>query len=165
MQNSTVRQGKPLKLQKLAHNLCRVSLVFQHCLRGFWWFLLTLGKVTLFLLSLLLSVALVVIPLWYLSTTYPRFYGYLVLGLLGLGILLPLSLRMYRTWKHASKEELVRQLGARARRVGFILMEVFLFLGAFRFYKEGSVWIAIGIAFVFLLALGFSFYRFHETQG
>lgn len=161
MQNTIVKQEKLLKLQN--QNL-RLYRLFRNCLLGYRWFFSTLGKAALFLISLLFIVSLVIIPLWYLSTTYPAFYGSLVVGILGFSILAPIFLRVLRTLKYTSKEELELQLKTRVRRTGFILLEVLLFLGAFRSYQEGNLAIAIGVSSVFLLALGLVFYRCHEKQ-
>jgi len=159
MQNFTAKQEKTLKPQK--RNL-RLHRLFRDCLLGYGWFLTLLGKVLLFLLALLLSVSLIVIPLWYLSTSYPTFYGYFVAGLLGVSILIPFFLRLFKAFKNSSKQELQQRIGTKMRRTAFLLMELFLLLGAFRFYQEGNLAVAIGFSTVFLFGLGVGFHRYHE---
>lgn len=105
-----------------------------------------------------------VIPLWYISTTYPTFYGILVGGMVGGSILLTLCLRILRVFKNTSKGELQQVLWSKVRKTGFALMEVFLLFGAFRSYQEGHEEIGIGLSFLFLFALGLGFYRYHEKQ-
>jgi len=138
--------------------------LFRDCLLGYGWFLTFLGKVLLFLFSLLFSISLIVIPLWYLSTSYPTFYGYLVAGILGVSILIPFFLRLFKAFKSFSKEELHQRIGTRMRSTAYFLMELFLLLGAFRFYQEGNLALAIGFSAVFLFGLGVGFHRYHEKE-
>jgi hypothetical protein len=156
-----VKQEKPLKLRKQSH---RFFSLFHNCILGYRWFFSTLGKVALFLMILLFALGLIVIPLWYLSTTYPSFYGILVITMLGTSILMPLSLRILRVFKNTSRGELSQELWRRVRKTGFVVMEVLLLLGAFRSYQTGYGEIAIGIFLLFLFTLGLGFYRYHEKQ-
>jgi hypothetical protein len=156
-----VRQEKPLKPRKQSH---RLFTLFRNCLLGYRWFFSTLGKVALFLITLLFALGLIVIPLWYLSTTYPTFYGILVEAMLGTSILIPLCLRILKAFKNTSRGELQRELWRRVRKTGFVVMEVLLLLAAFRSYHRGYGEIAIGISFLFFLTLGLGFYRYHEKQ-
>lgn len=156
-----MKQEKPLKVQKLFHSFYSL---FRNCLLGYRWFFSTLGKVALFLITLLLPVSLMVIPLWYISTTYPRFYGILVGGMVVGSILITLCLRILRVFKNTSKGEIQQVLWSKVRKTGFALMEVFLLFGAFRSYQEGHEELGIGLSFLFLLALGLGFYRYHEKQ-
>lgn len=156
-----MRQEKPLKLRKQSHKL---FTLFHNCLLGYRWFFSTLGKVALFLITLLFALGLIVIPLWYLSTTYPTFYGILVIAMLGTSILIPLCLRILKGFKNTSRGELQRELWRKGQKIGFVVMEVLLLLAAFRSYQRGYGEIAIGIFLLFLLALGLGFYRYHEKQ-
>lgn len=156
-----MKQEKPLKLRKQIHSF---YILFRNCLLGYRWFFTTLGKTALFLITLLLPVSLIVIPLWYISTTYPTFYGILVGGMVVGSILITLCLRILSVIKNTSKGKFQQVLWNRVRNTGFVLMEVFLFFGAFRSYQEGHEGLGIGFSFLFLLALGLGFYRYHEKQ-
>ncbi|MCX7786947.1 MAG: hypothetical protein N2442_04515 [Spirochaetes bacterium] len=150
-----------MKPQKKRHSLYRL---FRDCLLGYGWFLSTLGKVALFLLSLLLAVSLIVIPLWYLSTTYPTLYGYLVIGIVVGCLFIPLFLRFLRGSKNPLQKALHPRIGTKFRGSAFFLIELFLLLGAFRFYQEGNRTVAVGICFLFLFVLGIGLHRCHERE-
>ncbi|GAB4221710.1 MAG: hypothetical protein Kow009_12770 [Spirochaetales bacterium] len=124
----------------------------------------TTGKAILFIGTLLFTVSLIVIPLWYVSTTYPTLYGLLIMGVFTLAVLVPLFLRLFTTVHRTSKKELGRRAWIRLKKIAFFLLIVLATIGGIRFYQAGNPYLAAVLSFLVLFLVGLGLSRYDETR-
>ncbi|MFQ3620792.1 MAG: hypothetical protein SNJ78_07590 [Spirochaetales bacterium] len=142
----------------------KLVTLFHRSFLGYQKFFLTLLKGVLFLGILGICTAFMVLPLWYFSMHFPQVYGISVIVILGIGILLPPTLRLYKSFTSRVNFPVSITLKKVFRRTGYILGILLCLVISLYLFQEGRKFLSLALLGMGIFFTGLGLHHLYETK-